>query len=408
MFGLIKPLLVKEWSLRNDELGLLDGAFALCYTVFQLPLGIATDALGVHLILTLLIVVWSLGLGLHAWAPTARYLWMARAMLGIGQSAVLAGQSRITKTWFAESSRTIVQGWVGVFFSRFGGLSANLLIGSVLLGFFAIPWRTVVLVMTGLGLVHALLFACLFRNSPRRHPAVNTAECDLIEGNVGHAKSAATKLPVRQMLTQMTPRSICNLVALNVQSILSTLADNVFSSWIPLFLWQVHSLEFGEMGIYASLPLLGGAFGGAAGGLLNDLLIKLIGSRRWSRSIVGGAGKGIAGALLLSALFCYDNPRMFCLMLFFVKFFSDWSLTTAWGTITDIGGRASATVFAFNNTLAGVGGIVAPLIYGSVSEHYSWMHVFVTAAIVYLVCALSWFLINCNIPILEDRTLKTK
>ncbi|HAY80181.1 MAG TPA: hypothetical protein DCY79_10290, partial [Planctomycetaceae bacterium] len=112
---------------------------------------------------------------------------------------------------------------------------------------------------------------------------------------------------------------------------------------------------------------------------------------------------GIAGGLLLVALLCYDSPYLFCFMLFFVKFFSDWSLTTTWGTITDIGGRASATVFAFNNTVAGVGGIVAPLIYGSVSEHYSWMHVFVTAAIVYLVCALSWFLINSNLPVLKDH-----
>ena len=443
MFGLIKPVLEEEWSLGNDELGVLDSAFALCYTGFQLPFGIAADVLGVHLVLTLLIVLWSLGLGLHAWAPTTRAMWFARALMGMGQSAVLASQSSITKTWFARASRTVVQGWMGVFFSRFGGLSANLLVGSLLLGVFEIPWRTVVLVMAGLGLVHALVFACLFRNSPRRHPLVNAAECAAIEsdqvpgeptgavdsilesksggglasenmspgafpdsalpGVKDDDQSTRRRMTFRQMLSNMTPLAICNLVFLNVQSILSTLADNVFSSWIPLFLWQEHSLKFKEMGFYASLPLLGGAIGGALGGVLNDRLIKLTGSRRWARSIVGAAGKGIAGGLLLVALLCYDSPYLFCFMLFFVKFFSDWSLTTTWGTITDIGGRASATVFAFNNTVAGVGGIVAPLIYGSVSEHYSWMHVFVTAAIVYLVCALSWFLINSNLPVLKDH-----
>ena len=58
-----------------------------------------------------------------------------------------------------------------------------------------------------------------------------------------------------------------NLIALNIQTILSTLADNIYSNWIPLFLSEVHDLEFAEMGIYSSLPLLGGAIAAAAGPL---------------------------------------------------------------------------------------------------------------------------------------------
>ena len=38
-----------------------------------------------------------------------------------------------------------------------------------------------------------------------------------------------------------------------------------------------------------------------------------------------------------------------------VKFFGDWSLATSWGVVTDIGGRATASVFAFNNAVAGIG-----------------------------------------------------
>ena len=57
---------------------------------------------------------------------------------------------------------------------------------------------------------------------------------------------------------------LANLIALNVQTILSTLADNIYSSWIPLFLWEVHELKFERMGVYSALPLLGGAIAGAA------------------------------------------------------------------------------------------------------------------------------------------------
>lgn len=404
IFALIKPELVREWDLGKDELGLLDSAFSFCYSVPQIPLGIAIDVVGVHLMLTCMIVVWSIGLGMHAWAPSPKYLWSARAVLGVGQSAVFAAQSRITRTWFPSKVRTIVQGWVGVFFGRFGGLSANLIVGSLMLGVLGLPWRLVVFVMMGIGITHAILFALFFRNSPSKHPSVNDAEADLIEERNSKDKPAAEepRLRFREMFRRMSPRSIGNLLTLNFQTILSTLADNIFSAWIPLFLWEVHDLEFKEMGFYSALPLLGGALGGAMGGWLNDQMIRRTGSRRWSRSLIGLAGKGMAGVLLLVALFWYDSPRSFCLLLFFVKFFSDWSLTTTWGVVTDIGGRTSATVFAFNNSVAGIGSIAGPAIYGLIAHHHGWVPLFVTAAVTYLVCASSWLLINCSIPVIRE------
>ncbi len=223
---------------------------------------------------------------------------------------------------------------------------------------------------------------------------------------------AGSSLPTKRMkigelLSRMSPRSIVNLLALNLQTVLSTLADNIFSAWIPLFLFDAHGLKFKEMGFYASLPLLGGAIGGAMGGWLNDLMIARLGNRRWARSLVGLAGKGTAGVILLAALLLYDYPRTFCLTLFFVKFFSDWSLTTTWGVVTDIGGQKSATVFAINNSIAGIGSIVAPLLYGNIAEHWGWIPVFLTAAGAYLICGTSWLFINCTIPVIAEDVVES-
>jgi MFS family permease len=108
-------------------------------------------------------------------------------------------------------------------------------------------------------------------------------------------------------------------------------------------------------------------------------------------------------ALLISvALLFYDNPQVFCGFLFFVKFFGDWSLATSWGVITDIGGRATASVFAFNNAVAGIGFIAAPVLFGYLAEHYGWTAVFITVAITYVLCALSWLAIDCTIPMVGD------
>ena len=403
IFGLIKPTLIDEFGLGETELGLLDSGFATFYSACQVPIGVAIDGLGVHLVLTAMIIVWCVGLGLHAWAPKGEHLWYGRAVLGAGQSGVFAALSRVTRTWFPASVRTTVQGWVGVFFGRIGGMSANLLVGSLLLGVLLVPWRVAVYGLSATGILFAVVFAVLYRNSPRTHPLANEAEADLIEGGAAASSSAdSVTLSFREMFARMSPRSIRNLLTLNLQTILSTMADNIFSAWIPLFLASVHGLKFKEMGIYSALPLLGGACGGAVGGWLNDFMVGRTGSLRWSRTGVGLAGKGLAAVLLGTAMLWYDEPYTFCKLLFLVKFFSDWSLTTTWGAVTDIGGRSTATVFAFNNAVATIGAIVAPTMYGAIAEHASWRWVFFTGAGTYLLCALSWLAIDCRIPVIAE------
>lgn len=401
-FALIKPQIAEDWRLGSDELGLLDSGFSLCYTVCQVPLGIAADALGVHLVLTGMIVVWSLGLGMHAWATTTTGLWYARGLLGAGQSAVYAALNRISRQWFAPSVRTTMQGFVAITAGRIGGFSANLLFGSLLLGVFELPWRTAVYLFAGLGLAHAAVFFVMFRNTPREHPRVNEAEARLIAGDDAPAPtSPAPRMTVRQMLARLTPRGVANLVAVNVQTILSTFADNIYSNWIPLFLWEVHRLDDKERGVLSALPLLGGAAAGVLGGLLNDWFIRRTGNRRWSRSGVAMAGKGMAALLLFTGLAWYDRPYVFCAFLLFVKLFGDWSLATTWGVVTDIGGRATATVFAFNNAVAGVALVGAPAMFGYLAKEYGWYSVFVTVGVTYALCALSWLAINCSIPLFE-------
>jgi MFS family permease len=204
------------------------------------------------------------------------------------------------------------------------------------------------------------------------------------------------------MLRRTSHRSIGNLLALNLQTILSTAADNIYSNWIPLFLAEVYLFDETQRGTMSALPLLGGAIGGAAGGFLNDLLMRRIGNRKWGRRIVGGGGKGMASVLILVGLMYFDRPYVFCGALFLVKLFSDSGLATTWGTVTDIGGRTTATVFAFNNAVAGVGSMAAPLVYGFIAEHHGWRPVFVAAAACYAVCGLSWLVIDCTTPVVDE------
>jgi ACS family glucarate transporter-like MFS transporter len=115
----------------------------------------------------------------------------------------------------------------------------------------------------------------------------------------------------------------------------------------------------------------------------------------------------MAAVVLLAALYWYDSPYTFCWLLFVVKLFGDWSLATSWGVVTDIGGRATASVFAFNNAVAGIGLILAPVLFGWIAEHYGWRPVFLAVAATYALCALSWLFINCTIPVVGPPKTET-
>ncbi len=429
LFALIKPELKEEWKLSNEQLGMLDSTFSLCYSLFQFPAGVAADLGGVHLFLGGLILMWSLALGMHAWAPDFKVLALARGLFGASQAGAFASVSRLSRTWFPAQVRTSMQGWMAVFSGRMGGLSANVLFATVMMGMLLFDWRDAVYLLSAAGLILGVAFLALYRNSPRKHPFVNDAEADWIEGQEpGEQKPAESeaadsqspgespppaarrRMPARELLGRMNGASIHNLAFLNLTSIFSTMADNIFSNWIPLFLFQVHNLEYKEMGFYSALPLFGGACGGVFGGFLNDRLIRATGNRRWTRSLIGFGGKAVAGVLLFASLLFYNNPYLFCGLLFFVKFFADISVVTRWGTITDIGGKATASVFAFNNAIAGIGAVTAPLIYGFVSESKTlgWPIVFVIAGVMYFLCAAGWLMVNCTIPVLKENPPKAE
>ena len=125
---------------------------------------------------------------------------------------------------------------------------------------------------------------------------------------------------------------------------------------------------------------------------------------------MGASGKILAAICLFFAI-AQTSVVALAIGLFVVKFFSDWSQPTVWGTCTDIGGRHSATVFSIVNASGNVGAILVPLfLIGPLLDNYSTVQVvggvsetvtnyfpmFVMVAVLYVVTALCWLTIDCT------------
>lgn len=408
-WNFIRPALEEETDLSNVQLDGLYTLFNVTYSIFQIPSGVVCDLFGPHLFLGIIIAAWSLVLPLFGLTTNPAGLGTFRLMFGATQAGCYPSLSKVTRTWFPLNTRTTVQGLVASFFGRSGGAMSSLIMGSLLMGILGLTWRTALIVMACAGLVFAFLFWKYCRNSPEEDPWTNQAERDLIrEGEVDNPDAP----PVLPFLRVIRNRS---MLVFMLQQFMNAGADYVYVAIMGSYFVNARNIDLTEAGILVSLPLWGGAIGGVVGGILNDALINRTGSRRWSRTSIGFSGKFLACLGMFVAI-QQETAIAAAVGLFIVKFFTDWTQPTVWGTCTDMGGRYSATAFSIINTSGSVGGIVTPLVGGFVLDYFSHKEVvdgveklitdynplFALVAGMYLISASCWFFIDCTHSLEHD------
>ena len=403
-WNIVRVALRDDYDFSNTTLGTLEACFNFTYTVGQIPSGILGDLFGTFLLLGIIILAWSLVLPLFGLTGSVYGLGALRMFFGASQAGCYPNLAKVTKNWIPLSSRTTCQGIIASFFGRFGGAMSSIIMATLLMGICGLSWRWALVVMSAAGVLFAVTFLLFFRNSPEEDPKVNQAELDLIrEGEEEEEEEESGA--ILHFGQAIRNRSMAVFI---FQQFMNAGADFIYVALMGSYFID-RGFGYAAVGILASLPLFGGAIGGLVGGVLNDVLIARTGSRRWSRTAVGFTGKFVAAGMMLVAI-SQSNGYMAAGGFFMVKFFSDWSQPTVWGTCTDMGGRCSASVFSIINTAGGIGGITMVLIAGPVLDYFTeWQIIgwfvkrvtdynplFMIVAGMYVLSALSWFFIDCT------------
>ena len=401
-WNLIRPELQKEYGFSNTTLEGLGTAFYATYAFGSIPSGIVIDLLGAHIVLVTIILLWSLTLPLHAVTGSVWGLGSVRLLFGAAQTGTYPALGQVTRNWFPRRSRTQVQGWVASFFGRGGGALSSVIMGTLLMGWCGLSWRTALVIMTVPGVLFAVAFFLLFRNRPEDDPLTNEAERELIQGDETSAGGPGRVISVKQTLRNNSLRIMV------IQQFMNAGADVVYTLILGSFFVSLGVADMKNLGWLVSLPLIGGALGGVTGGILNDWLIPRVGSR-WGRSLVGFSGKTLAAVSLYFAI-SQPTPERVAIGLFFVKFHTDWTQPTVWGTCTDIGGRFSATVLSIVNTAGNIGALFMPLVFGPLLDYFSTTEIidgqeqlvtnftpmFVLVGALYVGAGICWLLVDCT------------
>lgn len=414
-WNLVRPELEAEYNLSNTQLEALGSAFFFPYALGQIPGGILCDLFGPHIFLVVIIIAWSALLPLHGLVGSFTGLLAVRGGFGLFQAGCYPALSQVTRSWFPMRKRTQIQGWIASAFGRGGGAMASIIMGSFLMGYLELHWLTSLWILSAAGIVFALIFLVLFRNSPPV-PVDGETETQISDRSLSQTNETAPQAPrVLPFRIALKNRSY---VILLFQQFLNAGSDVVFALILGSYFRSLGVDKGAELGVLISLPLWGGALGGIFGGYANDWAINRFSSRRWSRSTVAGIGLGTGGALVISAV-AYSDPRTVALGLMIARFFADWNQPTVWGTCTDLGGRYSATVFGMVNMCGNMGAFLTPFAVGVLLDFYStvemidgsevrttnYVPAFILCGGMMLTAAVGWLFVDCTRKIVPETDL---
>jgi ACS family glucarate transporter-like MFS transporter len=365
-----------DLHLNKAQMGLVFGAFGLSYALFEIPIGLLGDRIGVRRVLLQIVLGWSLFTALTGAAWSVVSLWVIRFLFGAGEAGCFPILTRMLSMWLPARERVTAQGMLWAF-ARWGGAFTPPL---VLIAISLFGWRYSFVAFASLGLVWCAIFWFWFKDNPRQHTSVNDAERELLEGSrVLMTHHAGQKKWLSLLLTP-------EVAILCLQYFCVSFTWYFYITWLPTYLREGRGQTAGHAAALSVLPLLFGGFGA----LLTGIAPVRIPRRRIA--LVG---------LLLAAfmLFVFLHTRtilvaMLCMGV--ASLCSDLTMPISWDACVEIGGSYTATVAATMNMLGNLAGFVMPVVGGLILQKTAgnWTALIHLMILSDVVAGLSWLYLN--------------
>ena len=338
----------KDLHFNKEAMGLVFGAFGLSYAIFELPMGLLGDRLGVRRVLIQIVLAWSLFTALTGAAWNLVSMYVIRFAFGAGEAGCFPNLTRMLSVWLPARERVRAQSLMWAC-TRWGGAATPPVVLAIVSLF---GWRWAFVAFALLGVIWCIVFFVWFRNDPAEDPCVNTEELALIE--------TARNLPVHHGAQQnwLSILLTTQVAVLVLQYFCFSFVWYFYITWLPTYLREARAQTPGHAATLSMLPLLLGGFGSLLSGLIPIRV-----PRRWI-AFCGFIGAGILLFALtrVQAVF----PAMLCMGM--ASFCSDLTMPISWNACVEIGGKYTATVAATMNMLGNLAGFVAPVVGGMILQ----------------------------------------
>jgi ACS family glucarate transporter-like MFS transporter len=385
-----------DLGLTKEQSGWLMSAFFISYAVFQIPSAWFGQRFGARTSLPAFAVAWSLATA----AMATGWLFMlivARVAKGVAQAGLFPVSTGVIAKWFPYTGRAFANGALASFMSVGGAMGAALTGWLVV----AIGWRWMFVLYSLPGLLWAAWFWAYFRNTPREHGSVNTAELQLIVGEqlADGASSPAPAIPWLQLVSSPAMWCIC------AQQFFRAAGYVFFTSWFATYLQESRGVTIETSGVLTMLPLLAVVVGSLAGGVISDAVLRHTRSLGLARKGVAGCSLALCAVLTLSAYF-FEDALAAVLIISAGSFFSAIAAPCAYTITIDMGGDHVPAVHSVMNMCGNFGAMLFPLaVPWLLRETSSWNAVLLSFGALYFAAAFCWLFLKPEGSVFAQGTL---
>ncbi|HEV2275597.1 MAG TPA: MFS transporter [Acidobacteriaceae bacterium] len=385
----------REFRIDNTHLGWVFSAFLIGYAAFQIPSGVLARRLGPRRVLTFGVLWWGFFTILTAVVPptigsAVLVLVLVRFALGAGEATMYPATNQFVERWFPIEERGKANGLI------FGGVGMGSgltppLVTAIILHF---GWRASFWFSAAVGIVVGGIWFLISRDTPEEHSRVSAAELRLIQE--GREPAGDGLEPPRSRGKQRVPWARIfkskEILALTGSYFSFCYVAWIFFGWFYIYLAQVRGLNLKTSAVYSMLPFIAMTVGCLSGGVISDWI-----SHRYSHRL---GRSGLSGfALALTAVLMVLGSR--------AQHAATASIVLACGAgalylsqscffavTADIAGEYTGVVSGMVNMGGQIGGAVTASLTPLIAAHFGWEMSFMTAAILTVLGALAWILVD--------------
>src|SRR5262245_28221646 len=397
------PYIMRDLHLTVLQMSVVFSAFALAYSLFEIPSGWLGDVVGPRRVLARIVVWWSAFTMLTAAARGYQSLVTIRFLFGAGEAGAFPNIARSFSRWFPRGERGRANG-VMFLGSRVGGmLSAPI----ALLIVARWGWRASFVVFGAFGLAWAAAWFAWYRDDPAEHPDVDSEELAAIVDrpaerlallrSKGALHETGRSASLSGLRNPPTPWAALlrsrNLYAICAMYFAFGYGLYFYFTWLPTYLITVLGFSAFSGGLFAALPFVLAGLADLGGGWLTDRLSYRYGLRA-GRSYLGCAAFSTCAAFVLASTLPVP-PVAKAVFLACALASADLALGACWAVPIDVAPDHAGVVSGCMNTLGNLGGLLCPLVIGFAVDGWgSWTFPFYVTAAVYASGGLAWLTID--------------
>ena len=358
------PKMKGELGLSATEFGTAVSAFFWIYAPVQFFVGWLCDRFSVYRMLALGVVIWAASTLLMGFVGGFVSLLVLRVMLGVGESIIFPGSSKVIARHIPQEQRGMANAWCAVGLSL--GPAAGTLAGGLILASYG--WRAIFIAF---GLL-TLLWLLPWRSAVRSLPPVADG-------------AGAAKVPVGKLIR------LWSLWATGIGHATTNFGFYFLLAFTPLYLVQQRGLSIAEMTLLTTLGYAAQGAASLAVGAWSDRWTKSGRSEASARRGMLCVGQLIAGLAMVAIPMANSSVAIGALLV--ITGIATACFPTNLYAIGQMfaGPNAAGTWVGIQNGLGNIpSGVVGPILFGFVIDRFGYDSAFTLAAGVSAFGAIWW------------------